>query len=218
MASPSSQLPEVIMADDSLLNFIFKGDEMMVQCTASPNDVPNLRKLLQTGLRNYQQFNDGKHAAVVRCHKSRQYWITSVQYAQTLDENDYTVVATTKAPVAIAPAGKPVTHHKITKVHIPRPRNQFILYRQWMSGKIHAENPGMTAAYISRIVANMWRSEKPEVKAHFKALADEEDRRHKLAYPGYRYEAGRNPQPALRNRHLSHDPMTIAERLIEAGY
>lgn len=65
----------------------------------------------------------------------------------------------------------------------------------------------------------MWRAEKPEVKAHFKALADEEDRMHKTMYPGYRYVAGRrNPQPALRKRNLPHDPMTVAERLVSSGF
>lgn len=45
-------------------------------------------------------------------------------------------------------AANPVKHGNITKIRIRRPRNQFIIYRQWMSGKIHAENPGMTAACI----------------------------------------------------------------------
>jgi hypothetical protein len=61
----------------------------------------------------------------------------------------------------------------------------------------------------------MWRVEKPEVKAHFKALADEEDRMHKAKYPGYRYVAGRrNPQLPLSKRNLPNDPMTVTERLI----
>ncbi len=37
---------------------------------------------------------------------------------------------------------------KVSKVHIRRPRNQFIIYRQWMSAKIHASNPGITAGCI----------------------------------------------------------------------
>lgn len=65
----------------------------------------------------------------------------------------------------------------------------------------------------------MWRAEKPEVRAHFKALADEEDRLHKLKYPGYRFEAGRrNPSPALHKRNLPHDPMTVAERMVAEGF
>jgi hypothetical protein len=64
----------------------------------------------------------------------------------------------------------------------------------------------------------MWRVEQPDVKARFKALAEEEDRMHKAKYPGYRYVAARrNPQLPLSKRNLTHDPMTVAERLIANG-
>jgi hypothetical protein len=54
-------------------------------------------------------------------------------------------------PTAQLPAiTAPVTREKITKAHIRRPRNQFIIYRQWMSAKIHASNPGLTAACICK--------------------------------------------------------------------
>lgn len=45
--------------------------------------------------------------------------------------------------------------------------------------------------FTASIVAKAWKGETPQVKAHFKALAVEEDRKHKLAYPGYRYQARR---------------------------
>lgn len=68
-------------------------------------------------------------------------------------------------------------------------------------------------------MAQLWRVEKPEVKAHFKALADAEDRKHKAMYPGYRYEAARrNPQLALSKRNLPLNPMRVDERLIAAGF
>ncbi|GAB1312020.1 HMG box domain-containing protein [Madurella fahalii] len=206
-----------IMAGHSSLSFIFNGDDVIVQYVADRND-PALLKHLQTAMQTYQSFNDGKPAALVRIKGSVQYWITTISFAQALDKNLYHIVATTIKPAAIKLVDKPVNHGKVTKVHIRRPRNQFILYRQWMSGRIHAENPGMTAASISQVVSHMWRSENPVVRAHFKALADEEDRKHKMLYPEYRYEAGRNPKPALRKRNLRHDPMTITERLIAAGY
>lgn len=55
-------------------------------------------------------------------------------------------------PAAIKPPTpvKAIESHKVTKMHIRRPRNQFIIYRQWMSGRIHAENPGMTAGCICK--------------------------------------------------------------------
>ncbi len=68
-------------------------------------------------------------------------------------------------------------------------------------------------------MAQLWRDEDYLVKIHFKALADEEDRRHKAMYPGYRYEAARrNPQPALSKRNLPLNPMRADERLIAAGF
>lgn len=68
-------------------------------------------------------------------------------------------------------------------------------------------------------MAQMWRAEKPEVKARFKDLAIEEDRMHKAMYPGYRYVAGRrNPQLPLSKRNLTRDPMKVAERMIAAGF
>lgn len=67
----------------------------------------------------------------------------------------------------------------------------------------------------------MWRDEKPSVKRHFKALADDEDRQHKIAFPGYRYETGRNrserrsrPYPKL----TSSNTQGIAMGLIEEGF
>jgi hypothetical protein len=65
----------------------------------------------------------------------------------------------------------------------------------------------------------MWGVEDPDVKAHFKALADEADCMHKAKYPGYRYVAGRrNPMLPLSKRNLLNDPMTVAERLIANGF
>jgi hypothetical protein len=45
---------------------------------------------------------------------------------------------------------EPIHRAKVTKAHIRRPRNQFIIYRQWMSAKIHASKPGLTAGCICK--------------------------------------------------------------------
>ncbi|KAK4125087.1 hypothetical protein N657DRAFT_655203 [Parathielavia appendiculata] len=221
MASSIQNITSSTVEDAAPLAFVFSGNEMIVQCTANNDDRDAAVNTMNTALLNYQKFNDGKHAAIVHCKASQstRYWITSVPYAHTLDKESFKIIETTAEPVAQPPmVSSPLHHQKVTKVHIRRPRNQFIIYRQWMSAKIHANNPGVTAARISQIVGQMWRDAKPEIKVRFKALADEEDRMHKAKYPGYRYVAGRrNPQLPLSKRHLTQNPMTIDERLIAAG-
>ncbi|KAK4248746.1 mat A-3 [Corynascus novoguineensis] len=212
------------MADASPLAFIFSGNEMIVQCTANNDDMAAALRFLGVALKNFKNFNDGKHAIIVRSKlEPTKYWITSALYAENLDKDAYYVVKSTEADTA--PTFQPAVtletsnHPKVTKFRIRRPRNQFIIYRQWMSSRIHASNPGLTATCISRIVAKTWRAEKPEIKVYFKALADEENRIHKEKYPGYRYVAvRRDPQLLLSKRNLPHDPMTVDERLIAAGF
>ncbi|KAK4102748.1 hypothetical protein N658DRAFT_322164 [Parathielavia hyrcaniae] len=222
MASSAQNTTSNTMDNAAPLAFVFNGNELIVQCTANNDDKEAAVNTMNIALMNYRKFNDGKHAAIVHCKNSQstRYWITSVPYAHTLDKGSFEIIRTTAEPVAQPPiVSQPIHHQKATKIHIRRPRNQFIIYRQWMSAKIHANNPGVTAACISQIVAQMWRDEKPEVKSRFKALADEEDRLHKAKYPGYRYVAGRrNPQLPLSKRHLTQNPMTVDERLIAAGF
>ncbi|KAH6641116.1 high mobility group box-domain-containing protein [Chaetomium tenue] len=214
------------MEDASPLAFAFNGNEMTVQCTANNDDEAGAIKILSVALENFKNFNDGKHAVIVRPKNSTQYWITSAPYAEALDKTAYQVIKSTEISISepgpivqLLTGHQGVKHQKISKLRIRRPRNQFIIYRQWMSAKIHACNPGVTAACISQVVAQIWQAEKPEIKAHFKILADEEDRVHKEMYPGYRYVAGRrNPQLPLSKRNLTRDPMTVAERLIAAGF
>ena len=125
----------------------------------------------------FRNFNDGKHAVIVRPKDSTQYWITSALYAETLDKNAYQVIKSTEIRISVPgewglstpvhvvgdliiqsdpapqmPTGpQGVKHQKISKLRIRRPRNQFIIYRQWMSAKIHACNPGVTAACICKL-------------------------------------------------------------------
>jgi hypothetical protein len=83
-----------------------------------------------------------------------------------------------------------------SKNHTPRPSNSFILYRREKHGEITAQYKGvknLNNNIISKIVANMWRSETIEVKAHFAALADAEKKAHLLKYPDYKYRPRKSP-------------------------
>ncbi len=119
-------------------------------------------------LTSHRSFNDGKEAAIVRCIGTTQFWITSAAYAATLDTAVYSILRRTTGKrlnnfdkhqkksnqlnsepgIKLLTTSEVVSAHKVSKIHIRRPRNQFIIYRQWMSAKIHANNPGVTAACI----------------------------------------------------------------------
>ncbi|KAI4185310.1 MAG: hypothetical protein L6R41_004197 [Letrouitia leprolyta] len=75
---------------------------------------------------------------------------------------------------------------------VPRPRNAFILYRQHHQAHVVAQNPGLANPEISKVIGDHWRQSAPEVKAHWKNLAEEEKIRHQRQYPDYRYQPRRN--------------------------
>ncbi|KAL8762180.1 MAG: hypothetical protein Q9184_001777 [Pyrenodesmia sp. 2 TL-2023] len=82
---------------------------------------------------------------------------------------------------------------------VPRPRNAFILYRQHHQAHVVAQHPGLANPEISKVIGDHWRQSPPEVKAHWKNLAEEEKLRHQRQYPDYRYQPRRNG----RNNSLS---------------
>jgi hypothetical protein len=105
--------------------------------------------------------------------------------------NEFAISASTIDDSAID-AGTPAKSSKRERPrsHTPRPSNSFILYRREKHIEIMAQYKGVKTLnnnVISKIVANMWRQESPEVKAHFAELADEEKRAHMLKYPDYKY-------------------------------
>ncbi|KAL8988538.1 MAG: hypothetical protein Q9177_002406 [Variospora cf. flavescens] len=75
---------------------------------------------------------------------------------------------------------------------VPRPRNAFILYRQHHQAHVVAQNPGLANPEISKVIGDHWRQSPPEVKVHWKNLAEEEKIRHQRQYPDYRYQPRRN--------------------------
>ncbi|KAH8802873.1 hypothetical protein F5884DRAFT_488224 [Xylogone sp. PMI_703] len=69
---------------------------------------------------------------------------------------------------------------------IPKPRNMWIIYRQDKHELVQAQNPGMHASKISTIISKMWQAESPDIKEHYKKLAEEEKSRHHQQYPTYK--------------------------------
>ncbi|KAK4160340.1 mat A-3 [Cladorrhinum sp. PSN259] len=207
-------------ADDTTpLSFLFWGNELLVQCIAEDDNHVNITAFLRPVTEKFSSFINGCHAALIQRLGTRVYYIVSYSLIMSLDSNLFVVLFTTQENTVALPTAIMSFQMKPNRVskgnakdgRIPRPRNQFILYRQWMSARLQIENPGLTAGSISQVVSQMWHAEKPSVKAHFKRLADHEDRLHKVAFPGYRYEAGQ-PRVQRRSEAAAHKPiLTIQE-------
>jgi hypothetical protein len=48
----------------------------------------------------------------------------------------------------------------------------FILYRQHHQATVVQQNPGLANPEISKVIGDHWRSSPPDVKNHWKCLAD----------------------------------------------
>ncbi|KAL8890413.1 MAG: hypothetical protein Q9215_002442 [Flavoplaca cf. flavocitrina] len=97
---------------------------------------------------------------------------------------------------------------------VPRPRNAFILYRQHHQARVVAQNPGLANPDISKVIGDHWRQAPPEIKQHWKSLAEEEKVRHQRQYPDYRYQprrSGRNNSLSSAS-HLSSNPSDAENR------
>ncbi|KAL8952913.1 MAG: hypothetical protein Q9222_001203 [Ikaeria aurantiellina] len=101
---------------------------------------------------------------------------------------------------------------------VPRPRNAFILYRQHHQAHVVHQNPGLANPEISKVIGDHWRQSPPEVKAHWKNLAEEEKIRHARQYPDYRYQPRRNGRNTSisQGSNQSGSPMDAENR--RAGY
>ncbi|KAF7905923.1 hypothetical protein EAF00_000202 [Botryotinia globosa] len=83
------------------------------------------------------------------------------------------------------------------KPKIPRPANEWILYRADNHLPIKKAYPGITNNEISSIIAGMWAAETPERRLKYKIRADLLKEAHKKAYPTYKY-APRKPSEKKR--------------------
>nr|BAD72606.2 MAT1-1-3 [Ephelis japonica] len=81
-----------------------------------------------------------------------------------------------------------------TSNHIPRPRNSWILYRQFKSRELRKDHQGITASELSTMISSLWKNETEEEKAFWQKMAQEEDRLHKEKYPGYKYTTKKNAE------------------------
>ncbi|KAF5377085.1 hypothetical protein D9615_010551 [Tricholomella constricta] len=91
---------------------------------------------------------------------------------------------------------------KSTSDRVPRPPNSFMLYRADQLTNLPPLPQGRSNAWtqpeISGMASKSWKSATPEVKAHWKARADEAKVTHELLYPDYRYQPTRKEDKPKR--------------------
>nr|AST15017.1 mat1-1-3 [Trichoderma spinulosum]AST15026.1 mat1-1-3 [Trichoderma spinulosum] len=80
---------------------------------------------------------------------------------------------------------------------ISRPRNSWILYRQFFAGEFARCYPGITASELSTLISTKWKSELPHEKKFWHDLAEQEKLNHRQRHPDYKYRI-RKPQPKKR--------------------
>ncbi|KAJ7647508.1 hypothetical protein FB45DRAFT_1051980 [Roridomyces roridus] len=68
----------------------------------------------------------------------------------------------------------------------PRPPNAWILYRSDKSKTVREGR--MAQGELSKIIAEMWRNEAPEIRAYYERLADQAKIQHLNDNPGYKYK------------------------------
>ncbi|KAJ3049501.1 hypothetical protein HK097_009515 [Rhizophlyctis rosea] len=82
-----------------------------------------------------------------------------------------------KTPTHIPqPAAAPTTPAK----KIPRPHNSFMTYRADKHKEVLEKNAGKSSKDVSKLIAEMWKNEPPEVQEFYKRKADEGRAEHKV--------------------------------------
>lgn len=113
----------------------------------------------------------------------QRYYPTQLEIRSQIESSAYMPIEPIRQPILASKLPK-------SKTHTPRPSNSFILYRKDkhidIMARLKNEN-GVNNNVVSKVVAEMWRNEDVEVKAHYAEMAEEAKRAHSLKYPDYKY-------------------------------
>ena len=97
----------------------------------------------------------------------------------------------------------------------------FILYRQHYQAAVVAQNPGLANPEISKVIGEQWRDSPPDVKKHWKSLADvcsytvpkSKRKASLLTCHRKRNSAIRNSIPIIVTSHAELDGATVSQVL-----
>lgn len=107
------------------------------------------------------------------------------------------IATTSPDPLTIVPDTVPplkanrVSHaRKTLPGHVPRPRNAFILFRQYVTANnlIPREMNVKSESNMSRVAGSLWRNVPESTKRGWERLAAEEKKLHREKYPGYAFK------------------------------
>ncbi|OCK83138.1 hypothetical protein K432DRAFT_291655, partial [Lepidopterella palustris CBS 459.81] len=102
-------------------------------------------------------------------------------------------------PEPPARIAEPSNRPRGKKATIPRPRNCFILYREYWNAFFKTEFPDETNIQRSKRIAAQWHAEPANVIDEWKGRALHEKIQHALAHPDYKY-APRKPSEKQRRQ------------------
>ncbi|KAF9219590.1 hypothetical protein BS17DRAFT_384255 [Gyrodon lividus] len=74
------------------------------------------------------------------------------------------------------------------KVQPPRPPNAWILYRSDRLKDLPPSKERRAQADVSKLISEMWKNEKEEVKLEYERMADARKAEHQRLYPSYRFQ------------------------------
>nr|AQT26490.1 MAT1-2-1 [Valsa mali] len=87
-----------------------------------------------------------------------------------------------------------------SKKKVPRPPNPFIIYRSERHPAVAAANPGMPNKQISKILGQQWQNESDEVRARYKAKADQIKMEFMRINPDYKYTPRKSSEVKRRSK------------------
>ncbi|ODV92651.1 hypothetical protein CANCADRAFT_43246 [Tortispora caseinolytica NRRL Y-17796] len=100
---------------------------------------------------------------------------------------------------------------------IPRPRNAFILFRQYNYIRVQANHPDKNLPDISKIVGQLWKELDPKEKAVWHRLSLKEKKAHEEKFPEYKYRPRRQYRASRDETFAPYDDTRAPRSIAKAG-
>ncbi|KAF9230852.1 hypothetical protein BU15DRAFT_83101 [Melanogaster broomeanus] len=91
-------------------------------------------------------------------------------------------------PIRSTPVAGSARQQPAYKVQPPRPPNAWILYRSDRLKDLPPSKERRAQADVSKLISDLWKNEKEEVKLEYERMADARKAEHQRMYPSYRFQ------------------------------